>query len=258
MTALSKAITDGHFAEKQLASKSRLINWSHRSRFEVGLRLAREFAGRRVLDYGSGDGSFLAMLMNSSAAPALAVGAELDDSVVAECRARLGTSKLDFIAINDLQTSPHDATFDAVICMEVLEHVVNVLPVLDRFTRLLSTSGKLLISVPVETGLPLLVKQPMRRIAGWRGIGDYPGQSPYTIGEFATSILTTGKRQHVVRPVHVNPEVGAFHDHKGFNWMLLKRTLQKQFNIERVVGSPLAWMTPHLASQVWFVAKKKQ
>ncbi len=64
--ALNDAISDGHYAKKQLLCKDWLIAWSHRSRFQMGLGLAREFSGKRVLDYGCGDGTFLAMLMSDA------------------------------------------------------------------------------------------------------------------------------------------------------------------------------------------------
>src|ERR1041384_5878494 len=117
----------------------------------------------------------ISLLMNGPHAPASAVGAEVDNRVIEDCRARLTIDGLSFIGKDELESNEHEGTYDAVICMEVLEHMLEVAPLLDKFTRLLTASGKLLISVPVETGLPLLVKQAVRRVAGWRGIGDYPG-----------------------------------------------------------------------------------
>lgn len=257
LSYLDEPLREGHYAKKQIFSRSRLISWSHRSRFQVGLQLAQEFAGKKVLDYGSGDGSFLAMLMNGQAPPAVAVGAEIQSEVVEGCRARLGTQVLSFVVNRELEDAAHQGVYDAVICMEVLEHVLEVGPLLDRFVRLLSPSGKLLISVPVETGLPLILKEAVRRFAGWRGIGDYPGTTSYTPAEYVTSLLANGKRQHIVRPIHKNADGSGSHDHKGFNWMVLKQALAQMFEIERVVGSPLTWLTPHLASQVWFLARKK-
>ena len=70
------ALRDGHYANKQIFCKDRLIAWSHRRRFETGLTLAARFAGRRMLDYGCGDGTFLALLDATAHAPAQAVGAE--------------------------------------------------------------------------------------------------------------------------------------------------------------------------------------
>ncbi len=259
ITVPDQSIRNGHFAKKQLFSPNRLISWSHRRRFLVGLRLAQQFAGKRVLDYGCGDGSFLAMLIQSRAHPAAAVGVEIDPEVVANCRARFNAEDgLSFVLATELEGPQYRAAFDAVICMEVLEHVVEIEPLLDNFTRLLAPEGLLLVSVPIETGPPLLVKQAVRRVAGWRGIGDYPGTSSYSLTELTASLFASGKRQHITRPVHMDPGGGPFHDHKGFNWMMLREMLCRKFCLEETKASPLAWLSPFLASQVWFLLRKKQ
>jgi 2-polyprenyl-3-methyl-5-hydroxy-6-metoxy-1,4-benzoquinol methylase len=129
-----------------------------------GLELARKVPRRRVLDYGSGDGAFLALLMSKPYAPSEAIGGELHRNVVDECEARLGTPRLRFVLIDDLDKS---GSFDQIFCMEVLEHVVELQKALGCLERLLAPEGKLLVSVPVETGLPLILKQTVRRIAGW-------------------------------------------------------------------------------------------
>ena len=94
----------------------------------------------------------------------------------------------------------------------------------------------------METGLPLLVKQAARRIAGWRGIGDYPGTSPYSWREYCTSVFA-GSRPHLVRPVY--GERMPFHDHKGFNWMALRDRLARRFDPpssrRRFHGLALTW-----------------
>jgi hypothetical protein len=140
--------------------------------------------------------------------------------------------------------------------MEVLEHVVALDTIVDRLWRLLADAGTLLVSVPVETGLPLLVKQAARRVAGWRGIGDYPGTSPYTWREYGKSVCA-GERQHLTRPVHGTDGPTPFHDHKGFNWMALRARVRTRFVLDRTVASPLPWLGPHLATQVWFVLRKR-
>ena len=230
--------------------------WSHQRRFELGLRLARRFAGKRILDYGCGDGTFLALLQAGATPVAEGVGAELDEVQVADCRARLcGSSGLSFELIDRLGTEPHRGAYDGVVCMEVLEHVVAVDMVIERLSWLLADHGTLLVSVPVETGLPLLVKQAARRIAGWRGIGDYPGTSPYTVREYIDSVLA-GPRAVLSRAVYQG-EAGPFHDHKGFNWMALRARLEALFDIQQTLASPLPWLGPHLATQVWFVGTKK-
>lgn len=256
MAVLFKSVPEGHFAKKQILCKDWLISWSHRSRFHLGLLLAQQFAGQRVLDYGCGDGTFLAMLMAQPTAPAKAHGAELLPETVKNCRDRLGRDNLNFVLLDELDNDEHRGAYDAVICMEVLEHMIDVESVLNRFVRLLAPSGKLLISVPVESGIPLLIKQAARRIASWRGIGDYPGTSPYTLSEYCVGVFA-GPRQSIARPVHRDANDRTTHDHKGFNWMALRQALAERFDIERTLGSPVTWLTPHLASQVWFIAARK-
>jgi SAM-dependent methyltransferase len=253
---LEPSLREGHYAAKQIFCKDRLIAWSHRRRFDTGLALAQQFAGRRVLDYGCGDGTFLAMLSATAGRPAEAVGAELDDHQVLDCQTRLGgLAGFSFVSIDSLDAPSHHGRYDAVICMEVLEHVVELDAVIDRLYRLLAPDGTLLVSVPVETGLPLLVKQAARCIAGWRGLGDYPGTSPYSWREYGASVFA-GSRPHLTRPVY--GERMRFHDHKGFNWMALRDRLAERFAISRVVASPMPWLGPHLATQVWFLARKSR
>ncbi|OFW26919.1 MAG: hypothetical protein A3H97_21965 [Acidobacteria bacterium RIFCSPLOWO2_02_FULL_65_29] len=256
LKGVDPALREGHYATKQIFCRDPLIAWSHRRRFEVGLRLAARFAGQSVLDYGCGDGTFLALLSAGPSPPVEALGVEIDQFQVSDCQARLGERRgLRFALVPALDDDEHRARYDGVVCMEVLEHVVVLDAVIDRLWRVLAPGGTLLVSVPVETGLPLLVKQAARRLAGWRGIGDYPGTSPYTLGEYWRSVWA-GERQHLVRPVSGAAGASPFHDHKGFNWMSLRARLRGRFVLEKTVASPLPWLGPHLATQVWFVLRK--
>ncbi len=244
----------GHYARKQIFCKDWLIAWTHRSRFATGVRLAQRFRGQRVLDYGCGDGTFLAMLCSGADRPAEAVGVELDAFQIDDCRARLGQLQgLSFEPIASLDTAAQSGRFDAVICMEVLEHVVDLETVITRLWWALAPGGTLIVSVPVETGVPLLIKQAARRVAGWRGLGDYAHTTGYTPAEYWAG-LTAGRTQHMPRPQYGDET--PFHDHKGFNWMSLREKLRRRFTLEETLASPIAWLGPHLASQVWFVMRK--
>jgi SAM-dependent methyltransferase len=257
VTDLRNAIEQGHYARKQILSRDRLVAWSHARRFETAVSLARAFREKRLLDYGCGDGTFLALTMMTPDAPSLAVGAELSVDAIDDCRRRYRDEpRLQFVRVQDLDASTHFGQYDAVFCMEVFEHVVDWDPELARLERLLAPGGTLIISVPVETGLPLVIKQTVRRVAGWRGIGHYPGTSPYAIRELAAGVVAGGK-QHLVRPVLDNGS-GPSHDHKGFNWMVLKARLRLQFEIQQIVSSPFSWLGPHLATQVCFVCRPRE
>jgi SAM-dependent methyltransferase len=258
--APTDAIDAGYFARKQLGSRSRLIAWSHRARFETGLRLAARFRGRRLIDYGCGDGTFLALLMArpEAEAPASAVGAELDDRQVEDCRGRLGSDRrLSFVTIDRLASAEEAGRYDGLVCMEVLEHVIDWGPVFELWQRIVKPGGTIVISVPVETGPALIVKQAARRVAGWRKIGDYPGMAPYAWGEYVRSVFA-GRQPHITRPVHRGGDGRGFYCHKGFNWRALKQALAGRFTLESTLGSPLSWLPPGLGSQVWFVLRNPE
>jgi 2-polyprenyl-3-methyl-5-hydroxy-6-metoxy-1,4-benzoquinol methylase len=257
VSTLIEAVRAGFYARKQINSRSRLIAWSHRGRFATSVRLAREIAAVRVLDYGCGDGTFLGLLMNGEPAPRVAVGAELTMSIVADCRERFKAQKgLHFMLIEDLERPAHHGAYDAVYCMEVLEHVIDPAAMLDTFDRLLAPGGRLVISVPIETGLPVVVKQVVRRIAGWRGIGHYPGTTAYTPLELLRSIFARST-QHITRPIHTREDGSTFHDHKGFNWRVLRTLVSRRFDLVRESTSPVEWLGLQLGTQRWLIARKR-
>lgn len=252
---LGQDIRAGNYARKQLLSPLGLIAWSHRNRYELGLKVARQFGGERILDYGCGDGTFLALLTESTPAPAVAVGAEIDSSVVDDCRRRLASRPaLRFVLTSELAFSEHQGAYTGLVCMEVLEHVVEVEHLMASFHQLLEPGGTLVISAPVETGLPVLLKQAVRRVAGWLHIDDYPGITPYSWRELLKAVFA-GSTPHIDRPIYSTGGVD-FHDHKGFNWKVLHGLIERHFKIEQILASPVRALPPSFGSQVWFIARK--
>jgi SAM-dependent methyltransferase len=254
---VDREIAAGQYAKKQLLSPLRLISWSHGTRYRIGLELAASLVGKRVVDYGCGDGTFLALLCKGPTPPSLAVGAEIDEGLVSDCSRRLGTDpRLSFMMTSELEGAEHLGKYAGAVCMEVLEHATEPHKVLTLLHRLLEPGGILIASVPVETGPALLVKQTVRRMAGWFHIGDYPGNTPYRVGELLRSVFA-GTRQHILRPVH-GPPSHRFHDHKGFNWRFIQRLVYELFEPRAVLSSPIRVLPPGLGSQVWFVGRKRQ
>jgi len=222
------------------------------------MRLAGEVGGARMLDYGCGDATFLDLLTQSESAPRVAVGAERWPSALEVCRERFRARKgLHFILTEDLERPAHAGSYDAIYCMEVLQYVTDPASVLEQFDRLLADGGALVISVPVETGLPLVVKQIVRRVAGWRGIGLYPGTSRYTLSEFWKSVIA-GSTPHITRPTLTRADGSTYHDHTGFNWRVLRGLIRDRFDLVSEMASPVARLGPNLAAQCWFVARKRK
>jgi len=254
---MDSTIEEGHYAKKQLRNPFALIRWSHHARFAKALKVAAAFKGQRVLDFGCGDATFLALLADSPNAPAVGVGAEIETAVVESNRERFANRPaLRFVLQSELTQPDHLGQYDAVTCMEVFEHVENQDVYLDLFGRLLRPGGQVLISVPVETGPAVVLKQAARQVAGWMGAPHYPGVSPYSWSELTKSVFA-GDLQHVERPLNRDPSGFASYCHKGFNWKVLRGKIAQRFTITSISASPIGWLPPALNSQVWIAARKR-
>jgi SAM-dependent methyltransferase len=106
-----------------------------RMRFRAAARLARLAAGAAVLDIGCRDGGLRRFLPTSVAYHGMDITPEFagPDIVVRD--------------VSDGIPFP-DASFDAVFCIEVLEHVPNPWGALTEMHRVLRPGGVLVLSVP--------------------------------------------------------------------------------------------------------------
>src|SRR6202035_1643237 len=133
------SVAEGHYFRITIGSTSRVVAWSHRSRFEKALSLSGQ-NNKKLLDYGCGDGTFLALASYGN---------------------------VSFFVVGDLAGTEHNRTYDVVTCMETLEHCTEpvVEKVLADVARLCAADGRVIISVPVEVGPSFLVKRIARRQA---------------------------------------------------------------------------------------------
>jgi 2-polyprenyl-6-hydroxyphenyl methylase/3-demethylubiquinone-9 3-methyltransferase len=110
-------------------------------------RVLRELAGEplgRVLDVGCGDGTFAARLAQRGMH---VIG--LDPAPTALERARAAHPKLDFVGpASDGRLPFDDGSFDAVTCVNVLQHVVDTQSLLSEVRRVLTPGGLLAAAVP--------------------------------------------------------------------------------------------------------------
>ena len=253
--SLEHCLQTGHYSRKQLFSRNRILQWSHRSRFEMARRMVEPYAGGRLLDYGCGDATFLAIVHDLFPR---ATGAEIDRARVEECQTRLHSfPSINFTLTSDLARPEHDGVYDVVLCTEVLEHCLDsaVEAALEDFSRIVSRTGTVIISVPVEIGPSLAVKQIVRSIAAWQGLGDYEHREKYSFAEFRM-MLVANERSQIERPIYsttAEPDIEhKYHGHKGFNWRALESKIRRRFQIRKIHFSPDG-VGRWFASQVWFV-----
>ena len=249
-------LAGGHYARKQIFSRNRLVAWSHASRFALARRLVAQHAGARLLDYGSGDGTFLALVHDLFPT---ALGVDIEPHQVADCAERFASLRgLTFATMDALAHPGHTATYEVVTCMEVLEHCPADIRegVLDDLRRVVAPLGTVIISVPIEIGPTLAAKQAVRAFAALTGLREYDTRERYTAREFLSMVFAP-QRAAIPRPESASTlpdgRVVRFTGHKGFNWRVLESAVTQRFAIQRRLFSPLPAAGEWLNSQVWFV-----
>jgi len=253
-------LEQGHYARKQIFSGNAIVAWSHGRRFALARELISASAGGALLDYGCGDGTFVALAHDLFRET---VGSDIDVEQVRDCAERLGTLQgVRFVSIDGLRDPDHRARYDAVACMEVLEHCPSDLQprLLDDLARLSRPGAVVVISVPIEIGPTLAVKQAVRAAASASGLTEYGHRERYRPSEFLRMVLA-GRTSEIERPetvaITTTGTTLRFHGHKGFNWHTLERLIAQTFTIERRLYSPVPLAGPWLNSQVWFVCRKR-
>ncbi len=246
---------EGHYYRKQIGCKDGIISWSHSSRFHKAIELVGTQGTTRVLDYGCGDGTLLAMLANKID---FGVGADIAEDQVLDCRNRLGNyDQLSFHTIEKLRESAEADSFDFVLCMETLEHCIPpiVEKVLEDLRYFCKPNGKVIISVPIEIGPTFILKYFLRKFAAWRGLSDYQYYESYTAWNAMRMLLAT-RKTNVERPIY--GDVGKeFHSHYGFNWRRMRATVGSKLHVERTLFTPIACPGGLLSSQAWFLCSKR-
>src|SRR3954447_11731164 len=114
VTSSSQLLEQGHYARKQIFSRNAIVAWSHRRRFALARELASAGAGGALLDYGCGDGTFIAL---AHALFRETTGTDVDVEQLRDCERRLGSaSDVRFSSIEELQDRSHGGHYDAVMC----------------------------------------------------------------------------------------------------------------------------------------------
>ena len=107
--------------------------------------------GVRVLDAGCGGGSWV--LHNYRQKMGLLVGVDIEAP-------KEDDSRMDRFVLSELDDMPFpDATFDVVICYDVIEHLVHPQKVFAEFWRVLTDAGALIFKTPCVISLPFFISR---------------------------------------------------------------------------------------------------
>jgi 2-polyprenyl-3-methyl-5-hydroxy-6-metoxy-1,4-benzoquinol methylase len=118
----------------------------HRRRLIVGTLSGESFAS--VLDVGCGNGELLSVLRGAFPAVSVFAGIDLSPDQVARNKARL--TDMNFVAM-DVQKGALNATYDLVVCCEVIEHLDDPRAAVKNLARMVAPGGRLLVTCPTGT-----------------------------------------------------------------------------------------------------------
>lgn len=184
------------------------------------------------------------------------LGVDVEPDQIAACRERLGDLPgVRFAMTADLGAA-ETAAWEVVTCMEVLEHCLEPerRRLIGELARLCAPSGRVVVSVPIETGPSLLGKQFFRAVAGLRGLGDYAHRERYSPLELLRGLAGL-EVPRVVYEGHAATGTFAYYGHKGFDWRDVQAEIAERMVIERRTFSPLPWAGATLNSQAWFICR---
>ena len=177
-----------------------------------------------LLDYGCSEGRFLAALEGR-----VSIRFGVDRNAERINYAQRAIPFAVFQTIKDLKTTCQEASFDAVTCLEVIEHVPCEKTLVKELARVLKPNGVLVLSTPHLGALTLLDP------------GNFKFRFPWLVKFYYHTLLRdpdTYKRRFIdaengmVGDVSVRP--GTM-EHKHYTLAHLTALLDPEFKIERVV-----------------------
>lgn len=106
---------------------------------------------KRILDAGCGNGRYTRFLLKQADADALITAFDLSQRMLQRACKRVASARVSFVAA-DLTRLPYaSATFDAVVCGWVLEHLPDPRPGLQELARVMKPGARLLLMATEDT-----------------------------------------------------------------------------------------------------------
>ncbi|OGY09747.1 MAG: hypothetical protein A2782_02830 [Candidatus Blackburnbacteria bacterium RIFCSPHIGHO2_01_FULL_43_15b] len=145
-----KLVPPDHYARS--IKQSFLHKFWHTRRFtQIGKMI--EPSGGKVLDIGSADGTFTKVIVEKSKADGV-IGIDVLPGSVSYAKRRFARSKVVSFRVADAHELPFlDKSFDAIFCLETLEHVEDPLKAACEMFRVLKEDGYAVVLVPNENFL---------------------------------------------------------------------------------------------------------
>lgn len=225
------------YHSKTYDSPNPVIRFAHRRRLATALDFVGTGHTGRLLDYGCGDGLFLHMFA-AKAGNTQCTGFE---------PYMKAQDALDVRILRDWESVERDFAADkaqTVTCFEVFEHLDagRQVEALRKIRSVLAPGGRLVLSVPIEAGIPSLPKNLFR----WMKHGK-TAPTLYNGRNFVKSLIG--------RPIPEHRTGRDYLSHMGFYYWELEKVLAEGFTIEQRKFSPFPQLGPQANSQVFYRLK---
>lgn len=221
------------YNEATYKSKWRIQRFAHHSRYNLAKELCKH--ANSVLDYGTGSGYFLTLLSTANKLTRLVGYEPVEDMFQKAINETKGFDNIKLV--NKLDFSEK---FNYISCLEVLEHLEEnkQIDVFKDCKKLLDEKGRMIISVPIETGLSGFFKNIFR----------YLTKHPHAkdITEVLQALFGLKMKRH--------DSDGYIYSHVGFRHRDLESTILKEgILIRQRVFSPFPLLGSFLNSQVFYI-----
>lgn len=219
--------------------------WFHQRRYRDTFRFLKLQAHDTVLDYGCGDGYFLRTCATVMPAGHL-YGFEPDPDMYQEAvRVTRGTG----ITVVRTLDALNGKVFTKITCLETGEHLVDreLTTLFANIEQLLAHGGQVVISVPIETGVPALLKNTFRILRG-----HIPDNC--TLLNFWRMVFGVS----IPRSTPEDREYGQYiYSHMGFSHRQFEEMLKQHLLIKGKHYSPLSIAGAALSNTILYVCVRR-
>ena len=140
----NEAMVDRYDIDRYYERSHPIVRWIEQRRLETLRRFAAARPTDRILEVGVGGGHVLAKFPGMQR-----TGIDLSPTMLQRARRRLG-GDVELLQGSADQLPFDDATFDVVLCTEVLEHVVEPARVVRELMRVAAPGARVVVSIPNE------------------------------------------------------------------------------------------------------------
>ena len=203
--------------------------FSHTVRLRKLVKICRLLGGTRVLEIGCHDLLFYHLVSRDyNSYVGIDIGWEHGLEFAKKNMKEFGWDNVEVAKANAQCLPFKDQRFDLILCFETMEHLPDEAAAISEIARVIRPGGTLLLSVPVEFGLVLLLKNLVRFVLR--------REKEYTVSEL------------VKASIFCNPCEISRSGHKGYHYRkTIEHLRDHEIGIQKIYTYPFGWLPDWLS-----------